>query len=169
MKLTTTIINEERKYRKLLLKDIAAAEENLAAFDARKKATNVIFNGLICVGKECVFQDGQYTIVLPQKDNYRKGIDKASIMDLLGGVMLSSQIEEITNPFETPNSIGVFAKISGEIAKFTINKNAKKQLSIFVEANEKTEDGISYMKYMKNQENKEIGKNPEKGKNPKVR
>lgn len=75
-------------------------------------------------GVESYFENNEFFITVPLDEKIKaRQINTDNFMEYFGDKLDSMKAENISEVFETPNTIGVFADIDGESIEITANRN----------------------------------------------
>lgn len=130
-------------FRKALVKDIEDMKADLKKFDRLEKDTNKVFEAVQCrSAKKCYEADSTFYVML---DDFKGVNSKAKFKDKVVPVLAEYGFKSVSGVFETPNQIGVFAKIAG--VNVVVGLNQRQGVPVlYVEVSEKNESGKTRQK-----------------------
>jgi hypothetical protein len=128
-------------FRKAFAKDIEDMKADLKKFDKKEKAVEKVFGAIKCATARKLFQTDSHSYIEVSRF---KGINtKAKFEYSVIPVLTDCGLKSVSEVFETPNSIGVFAKIAGVNVVVALNPY---QNTLYIEATEKNESGKTRQK-----------------------
>lgn len=130
-------------FRKAFVKDIEDMKAELKAFDKKEKAVEKVFAAINCATARKYFETDSHSCI--EVGRFKGVTTKSKFEDKVVPALVDYGFKSISDVFETPNQIGVFAKIAGVNVVVALNQRQGLQM-LYVEASEKNESGKTRQK-----------------------